>query len=1220
MSTVNCSKRQSKQPNWGGLLGQFLSYGLTTLLLAFFNDSTESGSTDNQQPSKFTEDNTNQIGSCIPVVLGRALIKDPLVSYYGSFRADPYTEEYGMHTDVDIGDYLIVCLITNLAYAFMPKIHPVVSACPGEAIDSENGIVNALMMTAVQVFLWWLLQELFGNNGGKTTIQKGFKYYLGWQHILCWTADNIGLRRIWMNVYNTESEASREQGVWTPIGESEDSGELQAAIAYKVDNQMGITCRIEDDEMFGGPDEGGGFIGDVRVYFGTDVQNRDAWMVKEMSESTQIDDSLKGLTPKYPWFVTAVISDKDLQNGAYIGKQATVPEMWFELVNYPNDLSDEQRTWADDYYYERLVTDYENLRDFIYGRVKEAQDRATEYSETTMKPVDYFDEIKLELQKALIDRYNIQVGRAEGDENEKKEIYEGLLSELREKLPEELKPYYDEYVKTLYYDINYGRYKLEKIGEDLNPARVIVELLFNPLWGAEYKEHEVDMRSIIKVACRLEREQIGISCLINNTAQVKEYLRKILEHIGGVMFDDPTTGKLTFSLIRNDFNLNRIKHFTVDNCSNMEFSRMDWGETVDTVKVLYTNPEDNYSQNEMLVNDISNRLITGRRVERAVDGTWFTTDDCARWFASMQLKSLAYPLCSIRFECNRYGYDVKVGDPIRVTWEPYGIATQVFRVTDVDYGYILDGKITISALEDVFSFGRTDYTYVTPVKWRDEEKEPWAIARYMYIEKPYEMHYSLNTFVDVVVSRPHVLTDHYDVWRWDGAEFKVTSRNIKWGIVGRSLYGYEEGYEDDEEGFSFYVVGEGTEGLVREKIDRINADPDSYHRRSGQNLVFVDEEIISYESIEEEGTQIIGVIDPKEYTIFRLKGIVRGVYDTVPQKHTTESEFYFWDIHSSVNAGKKVCSAGKTSVEEIELRSGTSTTDQEFNGSEVDIFTTQRRAEAPSPMGNLKLAADRGELSNFQYNVPATVQYSGDLLFHFICRNKFQDTSIISQPEYPGVWSLPNNQQNAVTISIDGADDYEWKEPASESDGTMLEEFRLPWYVICTNFFSNLSKWTYITYRIRTYNPDKDLYSYGTYKKLLYVRTPYFAGAADNETDLIAWATQITNMNDYVIPETSYNPRIVVDHDVCVFVCLGTKVPYSPLVPSIMAQDGSYYVPEKFFRLDGLDSEGELKYHEITSTVKNNWVFTHNFNTMVGNEELAIDYDNGQYTPFIFVS
>ena len=90
--------------------------------------------------------------------------------------------------------------------------------------------------------------------------------------------------------------------------------------------------------MFGGVDEGGGFTGEIRYYFGNRSQPKDDWMIEQMKAET-IPVDLRGLTPQYPMYLTCVVSDKDRKTGAYIGKQATTPEMWFEVVNYPNKLS-----------------------------------------------------------------------------------------------------------------------------------------------------------------------------------------------------------------------------------------------------------------------------------------------------------------------------------------------------------------------------------------------------------------------------------------------------------------------------------------------------------------------------------------------------------------------------------------------------------------------------------------------------------------------------------------------------------------------------------------------------------------------------------------------------------------------------------------------------------------------------------------------------------------
>ena len=81
-------------------MNAFNGWLVSTALLWLFNRNNRSSSAD-QEASLLNENNTTKIGSAIPVCIGRCMVKEPLVSYFGDFRADPYTEEYGMHTGID---------------------------------------------------------------------------------------------------------------------------------------------------------------------------------------------------------------------------------------------------------------------------------------------------------------------------------------------------------------------------------------------------------------------------------------------------------------------------------------------------------------------------------------------------------------------------------------------------------------------------------------------------------------------------------------------------------------------------------------------------------------------------------------------------------------------------------------------------------------------------------------------------------------------------------------------------------------------------------------------------------------------------------------------------------------------------------------------------------------------------------------------------------------
>lgn len=347
-SAVIYRQRNPYMGVWSSVIG----WGISTLLLWLLNRNHGDDSSSTQDPSDFTGGNANQIGSAIPVVIGRAMVKNPLISYYGDFQYRAYTEEYGMHTEFPWWSIIPAIVFGILALASQPdKVVVYTAYGPAEGTTIDAGSKRAAILQIIVTVLLEILLWLFTRHMGKTTIQKGFKYYLGWQHIICWTGENIGLKKIWMNVYDSEVKESTQTGVW---GSDPD-------VAWKKDNLTGIVARIDNEDMFGGVDEGGGFVGDVRVYFGTNEQPLDSWMVDQMNNSPNIPEELKGLTPRYPMYMTCVIPT------AYIGKQSTIPEMWFEVVNYPYRLAELVGRSKDDW--SRLKDD-SNPAEVIYEILK----------------------------------------------------------------------------------------------------------------------------------------------------------------------------------------------------------------------------------------------------------------------------------------------------------------------------------------------------------------------------------------------------------------------------------------------------------------------------------------------------------------------------------------------------------------------------------------------------------------------------------------------------------------------------------------------------------------------------------------------------------------------------------------------------------------------------------------------------------------------------------
>ena len=294
-------------------INPYVGWGITTILSMFLNKS--SSSSTSSEPSELSSE-AAELGTPAPVVFGRQIIKSPLTIYYGDFNSKIYTETYAAHAKFNAWPIILSALAVWASSVITGKVlthsHPPQGG-PAPAVNKEVVGPQIIMM-----FATWILNWLINGRWLKTTIQKGFKYYLGYQMLCCVSGTDIRLRALYIG-YDANSEYDNNGAVWTGNVLREDY--LTAPYVIKVDN----------DELFGGPDENGGFVGDVRVYLGGAEQPADPWMIEQMSAES-VQEELRGLTPAYRPFVSIVVPT------AYIGKQASIPTTWVDVQWIPKRL------------------------------------------------------------------------------------------------------------------------------------------------------------------------------------------------------------------------------------------------------------------------------------------------------------------------------------------------------------------------------------------------------------------------------------------------------------------------------------------------------------------------------------------------------------------------------------------------------------------------------------------------------------------------------------------------------------------------------------------------------------------------------------------------------------------------------------------------------------------------------------------------------------------
>lgn len=1003
-------------------LNPFCGWAASTLALYFLNKGSKSGSDSSSiEPNDLNVTET-KIGTPIPAIMGTCLIKSPLTIYYGDFRAEAYTETYAAHAKFNAWPMVFALIAQYIAAAISGhQVSPgkVTSQGTGyhgvqvhsSGVSSGATFKDDLVGPLINSLFMWLLSWLINGRNLKTTMQKGFKYYLGYQQLLCWSGPDAKLKKIYMN----------EKLVW------------EGSASAKEQNGAAFVISIDDGQLFGGPDEGGGFSGEIHVYFGGANQRPDSWMVNRMKEGS-IQENLRGLTPAYRPFISVVVPT------AYVGKQATVPTMWYEIENIPNQLG------------------------------------------------------------------------------------------------------------------------LGAIGEDANPAEVFYETHVNRDWGLAESEELLNIDALKEIGAVLREERIGVSVPVTSKITAGQLIDSILEHINAVKYIEPKDARLTYRLIRDDIeqyqmdgdeethdtggdsaDLKEMFLLNESNVSRITFSRLDWRETVSEISASFTDRSALYETGTLSDTDPANVEINrGIVTAKSYAFPYFTNAENALWAAKRELMQQGYPLAAISVEGNRALYTLRLGDLCMLDFPAYGIKHMLCRVTDVNLGNFIDGVIRLELIEDIFSLAKTDFGFSDSTQWKPEPVYPTGAQLFNYLELPYEIMQVKDTYVFALAARPDLKTQTWTIWRKRaGADFETTNTMSKWTTTARLVYDYDEfGPAEDMTGIEIIDLG-GVEDLRFRTLG--GSETDILSARRGGKLLMMGDELMAWSSLMQMPNGN-----------WRLRGIIRGVYDTVPQAHGNGEIIYFFESghYANVTTGGPVCREGHTVDEAYNITTGTVDGQEDFDAGKTQKLLTVRRAERPSPPGKIRMDA---HLLNDSVSAE---KIAGDLTVRWFPRNKQYGYGCVSQDDEKDYWTdadftPPDGLEYVVNVyagadqiktvtTADTAFHYDWADRAG--DGTDL---------------SGLQAET----RLEIYAKLNGLLSYQAHMRTFLWMIPIFVNAAVDEIAANQCLAGWCDSDEIVVPENTASPVQYIKYAQMPILLLGRRI-LAPAPNAVVGYNGVYIVPD----------------------------------------------------------
>lgn len=465
----------------------------------------------------------------------------------------------------------------------------------------------------------------------------------------------------------------------------------------------------------------------------------------------------------------------------------------------------------------------------------------------------------------------------------------------------------------------------------MNAAHMLYEINTNPEWGRGMDPALIDENSYTRVANQLCDEGLGLCIPWFRQESIKEFIPVIINHIGGVQYLDRETGKMTLRLIRGDYDVDDLPLFTPDT-GLLDIEDEDAsGEDTAYNEIIVKGFDPSIKQEiAVRVQNLASIQALGEILSNTIEYKGIPTVELLSRIAERELK-VQLPLRKMTVVLDRRGWKIAPGMPYRISWPSRGISNLILRAGDVADGTLLDGRIRVKSVEDIFGMPETSYITPTTPQWTPPSFTPVASPETRLIEPNWRDYYRRsepadrdavvegNSFVGMLAKDPpSTQTQGYDLATKTGTEDYVNQINggfTAWLTLAADIDPLDTTLEVEADNVGRFM-DEFVEGMV----------------------VLIDDEQIEFTAFDE---------------ITLLATIKRGVADTIPAAHLAAATI--WLVDDEIVSDGRVYGDGETVFGKALTRTSTGLLD--ISLATEESITVDQRVFRPYPPGDVKVDA-----------------------------------------------------------------------------------------------------------------------------------------------------------------------------------------------------------------------------------------------------------------------
>lgn len=263
----------------------------------------------------------------------------------------------------------------------------------------------------------------------------------------------------------------------------------------------------------------------------------------------------------------------------------------------------------------------------------------------------------------------------------------------------------------------------------MNGAHIVYECMTNPVWGRGLPTDALDEPSFINAANTLCREEFGLCMLWDRSTELSAFVQNVLNHIGGALYPDRTTGLIVLHLLRKDYVVDDLPIF--DYASGLMEITDDQTTAPDNshseIIVNWLDPVAN-SQRQTRVQNLAGTQANQTVVSVKTDYLGIPTAGIAARVAQRDLQVQGTGIKRYTLKFDRRGRKIAPSGVFRINVPDRGINNMVLRAGKVEEGPINQQTITVTAVQDVFGLETTTYLAEPERAWVSPDRSVQSIV------------------------------------------------------------------------------------------------------------------------------------------------------------------------------------------------------------------------------------------------------------------------------------------------------------------------------------------------------------------------------------------------------------------------------------------------------------------------------------------------------------